>query len=260
MLEQYSLRRSLGVLKDRSIFFIAPRSLDSLYYRENYPTIGIHFFEDNFFVSVANYNKLMLSKEFLGRYFEYEFVMMMHTDAILFRDSLDIWENSPYDYVGAPWPDGMSQVVGVDKLGSVPAGKSVKAPVGNGGLSLRRVRKCIGLLNEFPQALQIYLLNGHNEDVFFAIMGQLSGDFVIPNEMTAATFALELSPEFYYAVNKKDPMGVHAWWKYSPAFWIKRLNQLDLNPPVNEVIDFLYRNNRHAEVKSIESNVPYLTT
>jgi hypothetical protein len=48
----------------------------------------------------------------------------------------------------------------------------------------------------------------------------LSNDFVIPNEITASRFSMELQPSYYYAVNGGHlPMGGHAWWKYEPQFW-----------------------------------------
>ena len=41
-----------------------------------------------------------------------------------------------------------------------PHAKTVRALVGNGGLSLRRIRKCQALLREFPQALEMFRRTG----------------------------------------------------------------------------------------------------
>jgi hypothetical protein len=99
--------------------------------------------------------------------------------------------------------------------------KTVRALVGNGGLSLRRIRKCQALLREFPQALEMFRRTGSSEDLYFAIMGLLSADFVLPNEREAARFSWELQPEHYHAIDCRPPMGGHAWWKYSPNFWAR---------------------------------------
>ena len=101
--------------------------------------------------------------------------------------------------------------------------------VGNGGLSLRRIKKCLSLLEEFREIVQVFEQTGSSEDLFFSVMGALSGDFVIPNEMTASRFSLELKPSYYFDVNGgKLPMGGHAWWKYEPEFWQTYLRNADL--------------------------------
>jgi hypothetical protein len=55
-------------------------------------------------------------------------------------------------------------------------------------------------------------------------MGALSEDFVIPNQITASLFALEVSPERFYTINgEKLPMGVHRYCDYSSEFWKARI-------------------------------------
>ncbi len=139
------------------------------------------------------------------------------------RDELAMWCVQPFDYVGAPWPDGLELFV---NLGTFQGdkGRRVRATVGNGGLSLRRIKKCIAILREFPDAIEYFQRSGSSEDLFFSFMGNLSLDFVMPNEITASRFSLELKPSFYYAINGEHlPMGGHAWWKYEMDFWRKVL-------------------------------------
>ena len=202
-------------------------------------------FDDHFFSSVAAYNQLMLHRGFYENYAASEFILILHTDAIILHDRLAFWEENVYDYIGAPWPQGMTQTINVDKFSGAGLSKTIKATVGNGGLSLRRTRKCAELIDEFPQAMQLYLQNGFNEDCFFSILGQLSSNFNIPNEITAASFALELTPEHYYAINSEDPMGVHAWWKYNPEFWLERLPTVS---SIFERINYLYATNRTNDI------------
>jgi Protein of unknown function (DUF5672) len=231
-LEQRSLDHSLAWLEGREVCFIGPDHLDARYYAERYPGVPLIRFADPYFASIKGYNLLMLSPDFYQRFADHTFMLVLQTDAVLLRDELDFWAGQPYDYVGAPWPDGVEVLVQVDRFGGEHA-KKVRAHVGNGGLSLRRIDKCIALLQEFPQAVDLFCRTGSSEDLFFALMGMLSHDFVLPNQIEASTFAMELKPSHYLQVNGgKEPMGGHAWWKYEPAFWASRLPAWPVDPVV----------------------------
>jgi hypothetical protein len=218
-IEEYSLDVSLRSLVGRPAFFIAPDSLSCDYYRARYPWVDFVFFADDCFASIAAYNRLLLSQSFYERFAHFDFILILQTDAIVLRDDLDVWISKPFDYIGAPWPDGNELFVNLGRFEG-DFGKAIKVYVGNGGLSLRRTHKCIALLNEFPDAIAVFLKTGSSEDLFFSYMGALSADFIIPNEITASLFAMELKPAYYYKVNGGIvPMGGHAWWKYDVAFW-----------------------------------------
>ncbi|GBG15954.1 3-ketoacyl-ACP reductase [Novimethylophilus kurashikiensis] len=224
-LELFSLDRSLSVLQERSLRFIAPAGLDVSFYQKRYSGVPFEFFESHCFDSIENYNRLLLGRAFYERYLDFEFLLILQTDAIILRDELDFWCASPFDYVGAPWPDGYELFVNAGRFEG-NRGKLVRTYVGNGGLSLRRVRKCLSLLEEYKDIIEIFDRTGSSEDLFFAVMGALSGDFVIPNEITASKFSMELKPSYYLAVNGgKLPMGGHAWWKYEPEFWRSLLQE-----------------------------------
>ncbi len=229
-LEQYSLDVSLSAMKGREIFFIGPRSLDLSLYLARYPSIPFIGFDDVWFASIPGYNRLLLSVEFYRRFEEYEFMLILQTDAIVLRDELEHWCAQPFDYVGAPWPDGVELFVNIGRFEG-DKGRKVRAMVGNGGFSLRRIRKCISLIQEFPEAVDYFNRSGSSEDLFFSFMGPLSCDFVMPNEITASLFSLELKPSRYYAMNgNRLPMGGHAWSKYEPEFWRSLLPDAPLDP------------------------------
>jgi hypothetical protein len=218
-IEKYSLDFSLRALTGRKVQFIAPENIERTYYLENYPDITFYFFEHHYFESITGYNRLLLADHFYQRFDAYDFILILQTDAIVLRDDLDVWMSKPFDYIGAPWPDGNELFVNLGRFEG-EFGKRVKVYVGNGGLSLRRVKKCLSLLNEFPVAVSVFLNTGSSEDLFFSYMGALSADFIIPNEITASLFSMELKPAYYYQVNGGIvPMGGHAWWKYDVAFW-----------------------------------------
>lgn len=218
-LEEYSLDVSLRTLAGRTVMFIAPDGLDTAYYADRYPRLAVERFDAASFANIPGYNRLLLSTAFYERFTTHTHMLILQTDAIVLRDELDAWCASPYDYLGAPWPDGNELLINLDRFEGA-YGKRIKVHVGNGGLSLRRIDKTIALLREFPQATQVFCQTGSSEDLFFSFMGSLSRDFVLPGEITASRFALELRPTYYFHVNGGAlPMGAHAWWKYEPAFW-----------------------------------------
>jgi len=218
-LEEFSIDHSVAILHVRDICFLAPKDLDIIYYRKRYPGIPIEYFESFHFASTLDYNRLLLGVELYQRFSGKEFLLILQPDAIVLRDELDAWIALPFDYVGAPWPKGYELIVNLDNF-SGDRGKAVKVAVGNGGLSLRRIRKTFALFAEFPEALKVFRQSGSNEDLFFSVMGSLSHDFIIPNEMTASRFSIELEPSYYYTINGGQlPMGAHAWWKHEPEFW-----------------------------------------
>ncbi|OGB34785.1 MAG: hypothetical protein A3F78_09765 [Burkholderiales bacterium RIFCSPLOWO2_12_FULL_61_40] len=217
--DQFSLDYSVAVLKGRFLCFIAPEGMDTAYYHARYPDIPFEFFDKELFASIPGYNRLMLGMPLHERFAGHEFLLILQADAIVLRDELDYWCAQPFDYVGAPWPEQYELFVNLDRFEG-GYGKHMKVAVGNGGLSLRRIRKCVALLEEFPSASNVFRHTGSSEDLFYSVMGNLSVDFIIPNEITASRFSMELKPSFYYHVNGgKLPMGTHAWWKYEPEFW-----------------------------------------
>ena len=218
-IEEYSLDVSLQALRGRTVFFIAPSGLSKDYYAQRYPQVGFIDFDPGYFASIAGYNRLLLAESFYQRFEAFQFMLILQTDAVVLRDELEVWTQAPFDYVGAPWPDGNELFVNLGRFEGV-YGKRVRVHVGNGGLSLRRIARCRALLREFADATGVFLQSGSSEDLFFSFMGALSQDFVLPNEITASRFALELKPSYYFHVNGGAvPMGGHAWWKYEPAFW-----------------------------------------
>ncbi len=218
-LEQYSLSMSVAALPGRTLTFIGPSGLDLGFYEMHYPGIPFIGFDPGCFASVPGYNRLLLDPAFYEQFIDHEFMLILQTDAIVLRDELDLWCAQSFDYIGAPWPDGVELFVNLGRFEG-DRGRRVRAMVGNGGLSLRRIAKHAALLREFPEARQYFTQSGSSEDLFFSLMGGLSADFVIPNEITASRFALELKPSYYLQVNGGHlPMAGHAWWKYEPAFW-----------------------------------------
>ena len=223
-LETYSLDLSMAKLKQRTVVFVGPEGLDLDWYRARYGEIVYRAHPRECFASIPGYSRLLLSDAFYAGYSEYEFMLILQTDAIVLRDDLDWWCAQPFDYVGAPWPDGYELFVNAGPRFDGDNGKRIHVTVGNGGFSLRRIRKARSLLAEFPEVIEVFHRTGSSEDLFFAVMGSLSNDYVVPNEITASRFSMELRPALYYAGNGGHlPMGTHAWFKSDVDFWRKHL-------------------------------------
>jgi hypothetical protein len=225
-LHLFSLQYSLNKLEaGREVFFVCPESLDRTFYSELFPSAGFKAFDDGCFASISAYSNLLLTCPFYERFGGYEYILLTQTDALILRDELDYWCGQGYDYIGAPWlSDGTVYTVNTDRYKGQD--KKVRCLVGNGGFSLRRVDKCIWLLNQFPEAVGNWRRLGVNEDLFFSIFGALSDGFSIPDSLTASKFSLEMIPDYYYELNSYHaPMGGHGWWRYDLDFWFAMLGR-----------------------------------
>ncbi len=86
------------------------------------------------FADRFGYNRLLLTEGFYRAFAEYEYILIYQLDCLVFASNLDEWCRRGWDYVGAPWLTDTED----------PAkGFSL---VGNGGLSLRSVRRAIEVL------------------------------------------------------------------------------------------------------------------
>ena len=106
----------------------------------------------------------------------------------------------------------------------IDEGVMSKTFVGNGGFSLRNIKSCLALFEEFPSVRQEWIAHGHAEDLFFGLVSMLSKNFRMPNMMVAACFSHETEPEYLYKlIGNQLPFGCHAYEKHHPEHWHKIL-------------------------------------
>jgi len=223
--DEFSLDYSLAHLSDHDVIFAAPEALELSYYKNRYPKFIYESFADSFFKSISGYNQLLLSEHFYERFAKSEFILILQTDAIILRDELDYWCQQPFDWIGAPWPDGQMLTITTTPFSQL-APKKIYTHVGNGGLSLRRTRPTVQLLSEFAETRDEFLKRQWNEDLFFSLLGTQSLSYQIPSEKIAARFALEAHPEKYARLLcGQSPMGGHAWYHYNIDFWLPLLDR-----------------------------------
>lgn len=224
--EQFSIDYLVKNITRRKLFFIAPESLDKTYYVNRYAGIEFKEFRDINFESIVGYNHLLLDTDFYKSFASYDYMLIHQTDALMFHDNLDYWMERQFDYIGAPWPNGVEVNLKVGKFSS-GNGVNLKSYVGNGGFSMRSINNTIALLNEFEEIKDYWIKCGSSEDLFFAFMGMVSDKFTIPNQIIASRFSLELEPEKYFNMNDEEvPTGCHAWWKHDLEFWKKIIAQV----------------------------------
>ena len=234
--EKKNLINNLQILNDRQFIIIKPQSLkidlnDFLPGFTKQKNIEVSDFDDNYFASVDGYNKLLLSKMFYQRFIQYKYILICQLDAFIFKNDLHKWVKKDYDYIGAPWTDE-EEAAFLKMTRSGRIGIALKTAaylnkiffgkqdyrIGNGGLSLRNVKKSIsvlGILSAYAKKWK------ENEDIFWAVLvPQALYFFKIPNMKDALGFAFETEPEELYNLNNNRlPFGCHAYEKYSPDFW-----------------------------------------
>jgi hypothetical protein len=119
------------VLPDYPVIIVCPAGLDISKYREVLGPMILRTvsFHEKFFSGIRNYNKLLLMQAFYKEFLDFDFMMLHHTDAFIFRDEMEYWLSRNFDNIGAPM---------YEYDGTLNPTKFICC--GNGGLSLRKVR------------------------------------------------------------------------------------------------------------------------
>ena len=212
---------------------------------------GIKKFERDFFGSVEAHRKMLFSEKFYCSFENYRFVLIYHTDALVFSDQLEYWCEKNYDYVAPPWIP--------HKDAPYAGNNSFEGKVGNGGFSLRKIDGFLGVLKSrrlwrdpairirevlgssrhplrkaisLVKALRLFLpayngvrqeLDSYSapEDHFWANRAvHYHPGFHIASLDQALKFGFECVPRYCYEKNQyKLPFGCHAWERYDKDFW-----------------------------------------
>lgn len=236
--EIISLSQCLTILKNHTIKFIGPRTLDTKKYQEicenHNINFDIKFFDDYYFSGINGYNKLMLSANFYKIFLNYKYLLIYQLDAYIFKDELLYWCSQNYDFIGAPNQPHKNErnelqflknytkiLTVINKL----LKRNIKiSNVGNGGFSLRKTRTFYLLLKILK--IKVKQWGDNNEDGFFKYWGNLLNPlFKLPSDEVALRFSIENNPE--KSIKKLGgilPFGCHAFEKFEPAIWKKYIN------------------------------------
>lgn len=127
--EEISLRHLREYLGGFDRYIIGLQRLPKTFFDFKLRRFPVHCFKDRY-----SYNRLLMTEAFYRAFAKYEYILIYQLDCLVFASNLEEWCRKAWDYVGAPWlnnPEDPSQ--GFSR-------------VGNGGLSLRRVKSALAVL------------------------------------------------------------------------------------------------------------------
>lgn len=142
--EKASLLQCKKILGKYPIIVICPDSLDVSEYK--FLTDRYERFSNSSFKSVKTYSSLCLDVNLYKRFQEFDYILIYQPDGWVFKDELEYWCNQGFDYIGAPWFEGFEKADENSKM---------LQEVGNGGMSLRNVKKHIELFKN-PYFIQSF--------------------------------------------------------------------------------------------------------
>lgn len=239
--EFFSIRNTVNKMQGFPIYFVAPNKLNVTIYSQ-FDSVKIVRFANHYFKNIYGYNKLMLCTGFYKKFLDYEYMLIVQPDALIFRDGsylAELMKDKDFDYWGAPWKisfaTGNFNFYLYHKWLTFfsPVLRFFKKPermceVGNGGLSLRNVKKTIALLKNNVLQKTFW---GAPEDTFYAYFGQENKvGFSLAPASLASKFSWEerLHDILHY---ESLPFGIHDWKRYFPdimSHWSALQENLDL--------------------------------
>lgn len=218
----------LDLYNKENIRIVCPEGLSIPHQLQNFT---VERFEKKYFKSISGYNKLLLSHEFYKKFDDFEYMLIHQLDAYLFKDELNFWCDKDYDYIGAPWLRDERILVKIFRSKKVKKRDIIFNRVGNGGLSLRKIKTFINFIENHNETIEKNIqseLYGI-EDVFWSIIAPRHMTFKIPDINTAAKFALDRKPKIGMKMNGfKLPFGCHGFEKKkTKPFWQKHIKGLN---------------------------------
>jgi len=138
--EALSLNHVITILGHFPIYFVKPRTLRL----NNYPNNNLKCinFDDQYFKSIDGYNKLLTSLKLFRAFKQFTHMLIYQLDSLVFKDELLMWSKKNYDYIGSPWFKGYLPTENSKEI----------VGVGNGGFSLRSIKKSISILQRLRLA------------------------------------------------------------------------------------------------------------
>ena len=222
--EHANVAASIRNLQGFDIYLFAPESLDIHYYESSLGLDKVVRFPNIYFDSIQGYSRLLLSDIFYESFHVYSHVLICQPDARVLKPELGYWIEQPYDYLGAPWPQGFELTLHPKEI-NLPKGIKCKTFVGNGGFSLRNITSCLALFKEYKSLRDEWVQYGHSEDLFFGFASTLSKHFRMPNLMVSACFSHETEADYlYHLIGNQLPFGCHALALHDPTHWLNVIN------------------------------------
>jgi len=241
--EEVSLLQCKKILGGYPVRLLAPGRLNLDYYYTLFngcKDFGHITFNSKYFKSPQTYNRFMKSLVIYEALSEYNYFLMYHLDAFVFKDELEYWCDKNYDIIGAPIYEYDGTISPDNYLGT-----------GNSGFSIHKISSAIRVLKSIKKVYRFsdfldwyrnYNLKGRlyhlpyfvrmlcglggwshhilnysklNEDIFWGIQVPVKfpGFKVAPFE-EAYKFSMEYNCKSLFEMNdRKLPFGCHQWYK-----------------------------------------------
>jgi len=212
----------LRFLEVQNVTLVCPENLDLCHYLDLWPDLKIQRYAPEHFVSVQSYNDLVISPIFYAPFAkDYDYLLIHQLDAFLLSNQINQFCNAGFDYYGAPWKTGFPQYRFLFNQWAIRL-NTKRFHVGNGGLSLRKITSTLDLLarKEGHYSKTLFI-----EDAFLGYWGSVDGNFHSCPPLLAATFSLEMDPNYWIAQTGVLPMGFHGFEVWHPDFYKPLLQQ-----------------------------------
>ncbi len=221
--EKASFIHNAKILGAHDVVAIHPEGLDLSFYTKIAPSVQYKAFLPDDFNSIDAYNHLMMSPRIYEAFSDYEYLLICHFDAWVFKDELDAWCEKGYDYIGAPF---MGAFIG--PLSSrLPFISSLYLhKVGNGGFCLRKINTHIRVTKRLKWVISLCLRVMHEDMVFTFVVPLFFRSFSRPSMEEANRFSIgaRRSEECVRKLGGELPFGTHAWFKHPEQFWLKYIH------------------------------------
>ena len=217
--ELNNLQISLSFNSEFDHAFFHGKNLDLSFYKLNFPESKYYSFESFEFDTIERYNYLLQSYLFYSSFIDFDYILILQLDALLVKNVSPLLLLN-FDYIGAPWDNGykVPSLLFQIKIFSLilkKVGFYKKCYVGNGGLSLRKVKIFVKLTHKYKPIKWL------NEDFKFALL--------IKNNFLTAPNYTESKLFFFEKINTDvnelpDVYGFHAIQKYYPSLYSRLIS------------------------------------
>jgi len=228
-LETISLAQTLAVLGRYPLTFMAPLGLDTSWYEDYCRGKATVYIERFQWKGRDEYCALLTSAKFYHRFLGYEYMLICHLDAFVFRDELEQWCQQGYDYIGSVIYNHMwDKSSRFQKL----IGFAYPEYMGNGGFALKKISSFYRITSRFRLYMELYIWiwrmrkAAFIDDIFLSQhFPKLQPSFRIPPKALAQRFGAayenweEENLPFTNQDNDSLPFGMHGWILCHPDYW-----------------------------------------
>ena len=242
------------MLSKHDKILVCPRGMATDEYTALLPGLRIFPVDPKWMSSYIAYNDLKSSPLiFAALQDEYRFLLCHEPDVFVFRDEVEQWCDTGFDYIGAPWFSGRpiypddAHIIGVGNSGfslrnndaqygrtgswscsraRASCGPSTRSFTrrsarrrADGGAQVARDRQQRQV--PVPGAVSRWRNKIEHEDLFWTQqMARVLPWFKVADEDTAMRFSFEVLPhKLYEMTGHQLPFGCHGWFKFGLEFW-----------------------------------------